>query len=97
MWYAGIDWADQHHEVVVLDAAGTRVGHLRVAHSAAGLEQLVAFLQEQVAQGTPAGAALDLAQVACIVETSHGLLITALLEAGLAVYPVNPRTVGQNR
>ena len=22
MWYAGIDWADQHHDVVVIDEAG---------------------------------------------------------------------------
>jgi predicted CoA-binding protein len=31
-------------------------------------------------------------QVACIIETTHGLLIAHLLEQGWAVYPVNPRT-----
>ena len=31
--------------------------------------------------------------VACIIETNKGLLITALLEAGLPVYPVNPKTL----
>jgi transposase len=35
--------------------------------------------------------------MACIVETSHGLLIASLLEAGWAVYPVNPRTVDRRR
>jgi hypothetical protein len=37
------------------------------------------------------------AEVACIVETTHGLLITALLEAGFAVYPVNPNTIDRRR
>jgi Transposase len=35
--------------------------------------------------------------MACILETTHGLLIAALLEAGFAVYPVNPRTVERRR
>ena len=36
-------------------------------------------------------------QIACILETNHGLLITALLEAGLALYPVNPKTIDRKR
>jgi hypothetical protein len=36
-------------------------------------------------------------QIACILETKHGLLITALLEAGLALYPVNPKTIDRKR
>src|SRR4051812_27922283 len=38
-----------------------------------------------------------MAELACIVETNHGLLITHLLEAGFAVYPVNPKTVDRKR
>jgi len=33
------------------------------------------------------------ARLARILETPHGLLMAALMEAGLAVYPVNPKTV----
>src|SRR6266567_9117600 len=36
-------------------------------------------------------------QMACIVETNHGLLIASLLEAGFPVYPVNPKTVDRRR
>jgi transposase len=91
MWYAGIDWADRHHDAVVIDAAGRRVAALRVDHSAAGLAKLTDFLRDigDVAQHPD--------HLACIVETSRGLLITALLEAGLPVYPVNPKTVDQRR
>jgi transposase len=36
-------------------------------------------------------------QMACIIETTHGLLIAFLLEHGWPVYPVNPRTVDRRR
>jgi len=36
-------------------------------------------------------------ELACLLETPHGLLMTALVEAGLAVYPVNPKTVERRR
>ena len=41
MWYVGIDWADQHHDVVVIDEHGKQLAKKRVAHSAEGLEELV--------------------------------------------------------
>jgi transposase len=88
MWFVGIDWADQHHDVVILSATGERVGQRRVAHSAAGLEELTSWL-------------LDLSpcreEVVCVVETSQGLLVTGLLEAGVQVAPVNPVTVARFR
>jgi transposase len=36
-------------------------------------------------------------EMACIIETTHGLLIAHLLEIGWPVYPVNPRTVDRRR
>ncbi len=87
-WFAGIDWAETHHDVLVIDEIGQQAGSLRVAHTKAGIEELKRFL-------------LDIAktpeQLACIVETSQGLLIAALLEAGFTVYPVNPKTVDRRR
>jgi transposase len=91
MWYAGIDWADEHHDVVVLDEQGQRVASCRVTHTAEGLAQLITFLQKTLASAPTAQ------ELACLIETSHGLLITALLDAGLAVYPVNPKTVDRRR
>ncbi len=87
MWYAGIDWADDHHDAAVIDDAGRQVATIRVEHSPEGLQKLTAFLR---GIGDPQ-------QVACVIETNHGLLITALLEAGFAVYPVNPKTVDRRR
>jgi transposase len=88
MWYVGLDWADTHHDVEVLDEEGLRVGARRFAHSHEGLNALKQFVL---------GIAASPEQLACIVETNHGLLITFLLEAGIPVYPVNPKTANQLR
>src|SRR5947207_12004392 len=40
---------------------------------------------------------LHLIRMACILETNHGLLISTLLEAGLVLYPVNPKTIDRKR
>jgi transposase len=88
MWYVGLDWADQHHDVVVLDEAGHRVGSRRVAHHQEGLEDLKQFVL---------GMTPHVEELVCVVETSHGLLITFLLEAGIPVYPVNPKTANAQR
>ena len=91
LWYAGIDWADQHHDAVVIDEAGKRVATLRVAHTAAGLADLTASLR------SIGDVAAHPDHLACIVETNRGLLIAALLDAGRPVYPVNPTTVDRHR
>jgi transposase len=91
MWYAGIDWAHDHHDVVIIDEQGHRVAACHVTHSAEGLTELVDFLQQTIA------AAPTPQELACLLETPHGLLMTALVEAGLAVYPVNPKTVERRR
>ena len=88
MFFAGIDWADDHHDIAVLDQEGHLAGSLRVSHSPAGLAQLKAFLLD---------IAGDPQQAPCFVETNHGLLISALLEAGFPVYPLNPKTVDRRR
>jgi Transposase len=44
MWFAGIDWADSHHDTVVIDAAGRKVAQLRVEHTPDGLKKKVALL-----------------------------------------------------
>src|SRR5947207_5197526 len=90
MWYAGIDWANDHHDTLIIDEKGHQVGSLRVDHTAQGLTRLNTFLEQIV------GAASK-EQMACIIETTHGLLIAHLLEAGWPVYPVNPRTVDRRR
>jgi transposase len=76
---------------VVLTDQGQLLGALRVPHTAEGLDHLTRFLR---GGANTSGAAEP---VICLVETQHGLLITALLEAGFTVCPVNPLAVGRLR
>jgi transposase len=90
MWFTGIDWADTHHDILVIDEGGHQLASFRVAHTALGLAELTGRL-EAVCGVQNKGA------MACIIETNHGVVITTLLEAGFAVYPVNPNTVDRKR
>ncbi len=89
MWYCGIDWANDHHDALTIDEQGRQVGSIRVAHTPEGLNQLDGYLEQLAGPNQE--------QMACIVETTHGLLIAHLLERGWPVYPVNPRTVERRR
>jgi transposase len=84
MWYVGLDWADTHHDVEVLNEAGKHAGARRFSHSHDGLNELKQFLLRFTSQPE---------EIVCVLETSHGLLISFLLEAGIPVYPVNPKTI----
>jgi transposase len=90
MQFCGIDWANDHHDALCIDEQGHQLGSIRVAHTPEGLSQLDSYLERMAG---PAGRE----QIACIVETTHGLLIAHLLEQGWPVYPVNPRTVERRR
>ncbi len=90
MKFCGIDWANDHHDALAIDEQGRQLSSIRVAHTCEGLERLHAYLQEIAGEESKA-------QVACIIETTHGLLISFLLERGWPVYPVNPRTVDRHR
>lgn len=88
MWFVGSDWADQHHDLAILDGAGQVVTTFRVPHSVEGMAKIHATLHALTDQPE---------QVVCVVETAQGLLITSLLEAGWSVYPVHPTSLRQLR
>src|SRR5215469_3037575 len=90
MQFCGIDWANDHHDALSIDEQGQQLGSIRVAHSPEGLSQLDAYLERMAGPGGREG-------IACIVETTHGLLMAHLLEQGWPVYAVNPRTVEKRR
>jgi len=90
MFSAGIEWADQKHDALVLDETGRKLGSTHVAHTPAGLDKLDAWLATMLG-----GQNKD--QMASIIETTPGLLIVFLLGHGWPVYPVNPRTGDRRR
>jgi transposase len=87
--YCGIDWAENHHDVAVVDADGKLVAKRRIADSAAGFAELTAMLAD-------AGDAEE-SPIPVAIETSRGLLVAALRATGRPVYPINPMAVALYR
>src|SRR5438045_3017801 len=77
---AGIDWASADHAVCVVDLAGRVKDQFTAAHDRAGIAGLIARLGK-------AGAA----EVA--IERGEGVLVGALLAAGLTVVVIGSRQV----
>jgi transposase len=88
-YFVGIDWASDHHDIDVIDKEGDKVRAFQVKHSVEGIQQLCDILKKLV-QGDPA-------RLAIVIETSHGLLVSALIDEGFTVYHVNPRESERRR
>ena len=87
--FMGLDWAKDHHDVVVVEAAGQIVLDLRIEHTGDGWSRLRRKLTDLVG-GDPSG-------VAVAIETSQGPAVERLLALGCLVYPLNPKAAKSYR
>ena len=87
--YCGIDWAEDHHDVALVDRDGKLLARRRISDDAAGLAALPGLLAEY--GDTPE------APVPVAIETPRGLLTACLRAAGRPVYPINPMAVARYR
>lgn len=84
----GIDWAEEFH-VVALGRPGEGVFNVaRVEHDPRSLDAFIA----QITRLEP-----DPAEVRVVLETSYGMLVERLLDAGYTVVPVNPDLIARRR
>ncbi|MFC9768544.1 IS110 family transposase [Rhodococcus jostii] len=84
MLFIGDDWAEAHHDVELMDAAGRRLSKARLPEGVAGIARLHALIGDQL------GDDVDEAEVAIGIETDRGPWVAALLAAGYTVFAVNP-------
>jgi hypothetical protein len=89
--FAGDDWAEDHHDVELMDEAGRTLARARLPEGAAGMARLHAMIGEHLAED--AGDA----EVRVGIETGRGLWVTALVAAGYVVYGVNPLQAARYR
>jgi transposase len=86
--FVGHDWAEDHHDVVVLDVEGARLAGARVGEGVEGVARFHALVAELVD---------DPAEVMIGTETDRGLFVGALVTAGYQVFAVNPKAVDRYR
>jgi transposase len=90
--YCGIDWAAQHHEVAIVDDAGTVLASRRIDENAAGVTALLTLLAKHAQADAGEFVAVDVA-----IETGRGLLVSAVRAAGHRVYEINPKASNRYR
>jgi hypothetical protein len=83
--FVGDDWAEDHHDVEVMDETGRVLAKKRLPEGVAGMAQLHALV------GGLLGEDGDEGQVLAGIETDHGPWVMALIAAGYRVFPVNPQ------
>jgi hypothetical protein len=91
MLFVGEDWAEDHHDVEVVDEAGKRLVKKRLPEGVAGVAQLHGLIADHLPEDA------DPADVVVGIETDRGPWVQALLAAGYIVFAVNPLQAARYR
>jgi transposase len=86
--FVGDDWAEDHHDIHLMDADGARLAARRLPEGLAGIRGFHELV---------AGYADEPGQVVIGIETDRGLWVEALAAAGYEVFAVNPLAVARYR
>jgi transposase len=88
MLFVGDDWAEDHHDVYLMDDAGARVAARRLPEGVASIAELHELI---------AAHAEEPGDVVVGIETDRGLWVNALSAAGYQVFAINPMAVARYR
>ena len=87
--YCGIDWAEGHNDIALVDDVGKLIARRRINESVDGVAELTGML---AAAGDNEHDPIPVA-----IETPRGLLVAVLRASGRPVYPINPLAVVRYR
>ena len=88
MVFVGVDWAEAHHDVCVVDHEGAVLARRRIVEGIEGLAGLHGLLAEHAEEPD---------EVIVGIETDRGLLVGSLVAAGYEIYAINPLSVARYR
>jgi transposase len=88
MIFVGDDWAEDHHDVHLMDEAGQRLTTRRLPEGLAGIRGLHELIARCVEEPD---------QVVIGIETDRGLWVSALTAAGYQVWAINPMAAARYR
>lgn len=88
MIFVGDDWAEDHHDVYLMDEAGERLVSRRLPEGLVGIRALHELI---------AAHAEDPDQVMVGIETDRGLWVSALTAVGYRVWAINPMSAARYR
>jgi len=85
----GIDWAEGHHDVAIIDSDGKLVAKKRISDDPTGFSALTELLADS--GDSPEN------PIPVAIETPRGLLVAALRGTGRPVFAINPMAVARYR
>ena len=91
MLFVGDDWAEAHHDIELVDRAGTVLVRRRLPEGVEGITALHALIADHL------GDEDEPEDVLVGIETDRGPWVQALLAAGYTVYAVNPLQAARYR
>jgi transposase len=96
--FVGDDWAEDHHDVEIVDDQGRRLARRRLPEGLDGITRLHAliaqFFPDEWSELEPGEAA---SQVKVGIETDRGQWVQALIAAGYEVFAINPMSAARYR
>ena len=98
MLFVGDDWAEDHHDVELVDEQGHRLARARLPEGIDGVARLHAMVAEHLPEewaDQPSAEAAS--QVKVGIETDRGPWVGALVAAGDEVFAINPMSVARYR
>ena len=98
MLFVGDDWAEDHHDVELVDEGGRRLARARLPEGLEGLSRLHALIAEHLPNEWADLPAEEAARRVVIgIETDRGRGSQALIAAGYVVFAINPMQVARYR
>ena len=92
MLYVGDDWAEDHHDIEIMDASGHRLAKGRLPEGLAGVTRLHVMIGQALGDDIDAEDAASRVKIG--IETDRGPWAQALVAAG---YTVNPLQAARYR
>jgi transposase len=89
--FVGDDWAEDHHDVELMDAAGRVLARARLPEGVVGMARLHELTGRHLGEDS------EDAEVVIGIETDRGPWVAALVAAGYRVFPVNPLQASRYR
>jgi transposase len=96
--WLGDDWAEDHHDIELVDETGRRLARARLPEGHDGITRLHALIAEHMPEEWADLDAAEAAAKVCVgIETDRGPWVQALIAAGYQVYAINPMSVARFR
>ena len=89
LFFAGVDWGRESHQVCVVDQEGSVIGEKAFRHSGGGLFEMAQWMRKLSGK--------EARDTAVAIEVNHGPVVENLIECGFSVYSINPKQLDRFR